>query len=561
MAYDLEPMKAPRAAGGLLKLLNTLMATPGVRTVLTRKLLGDAGILSMRKQECNEPLPAKHPVFDAAFQASQGPEIDFAQLTSSAKTNATDSFRFSSVGEYQRAYRDGATTPEEVAEKLIAFTRETEASSPALRVFIAQNETDIRNQARESSQRWKNGAPLSVFDGVPVPVKDELDQAGYPTTVGTKFLGEHNAAEDSNVVARLRQAGALLVGKTNMHEIGMGVTGLNPNHGSARNPYDTTRATGGSSSGSAAAVAAGFGPIAVGADGGGSIRIPASLCGVVGLKATYGRISEFGAAPLCWSVAHVGPIAASARDAALGYAIMAGRDVRDPNTLHQPAAHLSGFESESLKGVRLGVYKPWFEDASPEVVASCRALIDAYVERGAQVVEVEIPEIGLLRTVHLVTIVSEMASSHLTLFEKHASEYGLDTRLNLSLARQFRSFDYIQAQRLRVRLQRHFDEALAKCDVLMTPTTGCTAPTLAVDALETGESNLPLFYEIMRFAPAANLTGYPAISVPAGYDANGLPIGLQGMGRPWEEALLLQLAQVAEPLVPRRRPRVFRSLL
>lgn len=561
MAYDLEPMKAPRAAGGLLKLLNTLMATPGVRTLLTHKLLGDAGILSMRQQECNEPMPAQHPVFDAASKAPQGPECDFANLVSSAENRTSDAFRFLSVSDYERAYREKSTTPEEVAERLIAFTRETEAASPALRVFIAQNESDIRNQARESAERWRRGAPRSVFDGVPVPVKDELDQAGYPTTVGTKFLGKQNAAEDSTVVARLRNAGALLVGKTNMHEIGMGVTGLNPNHGSARNPYDTTRATGGSSSGSAAAVAAGFGPFAVGADGGGSIRIPASLCGLVGLKATYGRVSEFGAAPLCWSVAHVGPLAASARDAALGYALMAGPDPRDPNTLHQPAAHLNGFESESLKGVRIGVYKPWFEDAAPEVVASCRSLVDAYVSHGAQIVEVEIPEIGLMRTVHLVTIVSEMASSHLSLFEKHASEYGLDTRLNLALARQFRAFDYIQAQRLRVRLQRHFDEALTKCDVLVTPTTGCTAPTLAVDALETGESNLPLFYEIMRFAPAANLTGYPAISVPAGYDAAGLPIGLQAMGRPWEEHLLLQLAQVGEPFVKRTRPQVFCSLL
>jgi len=418
-----------------------------------------------------------------------------------------------------------------------------------------------RAQAAASAARWKSGQPLSVFDGVPVPVKDELDQAGYPTTVGTKFLGTQPATEDATVVARLRAAGALLVGKTNMHEIGMGVTGLNPNHGSARNPYDPTRATGGSSSGSAAAVAAGFGPMAVGADGGGSIRIPASLCGLVGLKATYGRVSEHGAAPLCWSVAHVGPIAATARDAALGYALMAGADPKDANTLGQPAVHLKDFESPSLAGVRLGVYRPWFEDARGEVVGACRTLLEGLVERGAQLVELEVPELGLLRTVHLVTIVSEMASSHLAYFERHASEYGLDTRLNLSLARQFQAFDYIHAQRLRVRLHRHFAQALSQCDVLMTPTTGCTAPVLALDALSTGESNLPLFYEIMRFAPAANLTGFPAVSMPAGYDGQGLPVGLQAMGRPWEEHLLLQMARVAEELVPRQRPAVYRSLV
>lgn len=560
MPYDLTPMKAPRAAGGLLKLLNALMDTPGARSLLTHKLLGDAGILAMRKQPCDEPLPVRHPVFEAIGAAPSGPGVDVAALAGAAAQKGT-SFRFTSVADLHRAYREGTATPEGVADQLIAWTRETEAMSPAMRIFIAQNEADVRAQAAASAARWKSGQPLSVFDGVPVPVKDELDQAGYPTTVGTKFLGTQPATEDATVVARLRAAGALLVGKTNMHEIGMGVTGLNPNHGSARNPYDPTRATGGSSSGSAAAVAAGFGPMAVGADGGGSIRIPASLCGLVGLKATYGRVSEHGAAPLCWSVAHVGPIAATARDAALGYALMAGADPKDANTLGQPAVHLKDFESPSLAGVRLGVYRPWFEDARGEVVGACRTLLEGLVERGAQLVELEVPELGLLRTVHLVTIVSEMASSHLAYFERHASEYGLDTRLNLSLARQFQAFDYIHAQRLRVRLHRHFAQALSQCDVLMTPTTGCTAPVLALDALSTGESNLPLFYEIMRFAPAANLTGFPAVSMPAGYDGQGLPVGLQAMGRPWEEHLLLQMARVAEELVPRQRPAVYRSLI
>lgn len=560
MPYDLEPMNAPRAASALLKLLNVLMATPGARSLLTHKLLGDAGILAMRKTPCDEPLPARHPVFDATATAPTGPSIDVEAL---ARTPSAprEPFRFTTVADLHRAYREGATTPEAIADRLIAWTRETEAMTPSMRVFIAQDEGDVRAQAAASAARWKQGKPLSILDGVPVPVKDELDQAGYRTTVGTKFLGTTRATEDATVVARLRAAGAVLVGKTNMHEIGMGVTGLNPNHGSARNPYDPTRATGGSSSGSAAAVAAGFGPLAVGADGGGSIRIPAALCGLVGLKATYGRVSEHGAAPLCWSVAHVGPLAGSAADAALGYALMAGADPRDTNTLSQPAPHLKDFDNPSLAGLRIGLYRPWFEDARSEVVDGCRKLVDGLVERGAQIVELEVPELGLLRTVHLVTIVSEMASSHIAHFERHAGDYGLDTRLNLALARQFQAFDYIHAQRLRVRLHRHFSDALSKCDVLVTPTTGSTAPTLSLDALTTGESNLPLFYEIMRFAPAANLTGFPAVSVPAGYDARGLPIGLQAMGRPWEEHRLLQLAQVAEGMVPRRRPLIYNPLV
>ena len=170
--------------------------------------------------------------------------------------------------------------------------------------MIAVNRDDVMKQAREATQRIKAGKPLSIFDGVPVAVKDELDMVPYPTTVGTSFLGKSPAKEDATVVARMRAAGALLVGKTNMHEIGINVTGLNPHHGTTRNPYNTDHFTGGSSSGSATAVAAGLVPVAIGADGGGSIRIPASFCGVFGLKPTFGRVSEHGAAPLCWSVAH-----------------------------------------------------------------------------------------------------------------------------------------------------------------------------------------------------------------------------------------------------------------
>lgn len=560
MPYDLEPMKAPRAAGFFLKVLNTLMETPGVRAVLTQKLLSDAGILAMRGVPSTDELPQIHPVFTAARNAPQGEPPDLAGLL--AQTSSTEGrFEFDTIADFERAYREGKTTPEAVAEKVLAWTRETETMSPPLRLFISQNEDDVRAQARASAERWRKGTPLSAFDGVPVPIKDELDQAGYPTTVGTRFLGTTKAERDATVVARLRAAGALLVGKTNMHEIGMGVTGLNPTHGAARNPYDPSRVTGGSSSGSAAAVVAGLGPVAIGADGGGSIRIPAALCGAVGLKPTYGRVSERGAAPLCWSVAHVGPIGGTALDVALTYALISGPDELDGNTLHQPPPHLSGFDSPSLEGLRIGIYAPWFEDAAPEVVRSCRALVDGFVERGATIVELEVPEIGLLRTVHLVTIAAEMASAHAQYFEAHASDYGQDTRLNLALARQFRAFDYIHAQRLRVRLQRHFEEALQKCDVLATPTTGRTAAPVALDALVTGEANLPLFYEIMRFAPAANLTGYPAVSIPAGYDADALPIGFQAMGRPWEEHRLLQLARVAETFVEKRRPRIYRSVL
>jgi len=392
-------------------------------------------------------------------------------------------------------------------------------------------------------------------------VKDELDVAGYPTTVGTRFLGRQPAPEDATVVGRLRAAGALIIGKTNMHEIGLGVTGVNPHHGACRNPYDPARAPGGSSSGPAAAVAYGLCPLGVGADGGGSIRIPASFCGVVGLKSTFGRLSEHGAAPLCWSLAHVGPIAATAADAALGYLLMAGPDPRDPNSLHQPTPTLAGLDRLDLQGLKLGIYPPWFEHADAPVVAACRRMLDELVQAGAELHEIDLPDLDIARTVHLITIVSEMATAHLRHYAEHRRAYGHDTRLNLVLARRLAATDYDHAQRLRARIWCHFARALEQVELIVSPATGCTAPPIPADVLRTGESNLPLTTKIMRFAQPANLTGLPAISVPVGYDPDGLPIGLQLMARPWQEALLLRVARFTETRCRRQPPRVSCELL
>jgi Asp-tRNA(Asn)/Glu-tRNA(Gln) amidotransferase A subunit family amidase len=276
----------------------------------------------------------------------------------------------------------------------------------------------------------------------------------------------------------------------------------------------------------------------------------------VGLKATFGRISEHGAAELCWSLAHVGPIAGTVRDTALAYALMAGPDAKDPGSRMQPVVELDGIGASDLNGVRLGIYRPWFEDAEPAVVKRCHEAVAALEAAGAELVEVTIPELEVMRVAHLVTIVTEMCTAHLQHLTTHRHDYGWDTRLNLALARRLQGFDYVHAQRHRARVYRHFAEVLAEVDAIVTPTSGCTAPLVPEDALATGESNLEVTGAVIRFAPAANLTGLPALSVPAGYDDAGLPVGLHLMGRPWEEAKLLRLAAVVEAATARKAPRV-----
>jgi Asp-tRNA(Asn)/Glu-tRNA(Gln) amidotransferase A subunit family amidase len=556
MSYDVKPVKAPRAAGWSLKALAAVVESRPGAALLGATLLEGAGVPDFRTALADDPpwpLASPRRVDDPA--PAGGPPADLSPLEALAAGPSGGSLPWPTAADYADAYRAGRTDPGKVAEALLDACAAANAAAPPLRAIVAQDAADVRAQARASTQRWREGRPLSALDGVPVAVKDELDQVPYPTTVGTGFLGDV-AREDAAVVARLRAAGALLIGKANMHEIGIGVTGVNPHHGAARNPYDPARATGGSSSGPAAAVASGLCPLALGADGGGSIRLPSALCGVVGLKPTFGRVSEVGAAPLCWSVAHVGPIGATVRDVALGYALIAGMDAGDPNTRPQPRPTVAGLEEGDLHGVRVGVYGPWFDHADPAVVSACRAALDVLTAAGAEVREIDLPELDLLRTVHLVTIVSEMASAHARYDPQHRREYGADTRLSLALARMLTARDYVHAQRLRTRLLRHFDTALEDVDVIASPTSACTAPLIPNDSLATGESNLEMTTRIMRFAQPGNLTGLPALTVPAGYDPDGLPIGFQLMGRAWDEALLLRLGRVVERGVPRQAPRV-----
>jgi Asp-tRNA(Asn)/Glu-tRNA(Gln) amidotransferase A subunit family amidase len=563
MEYDRTPVRAPRTAGTTLRALARVVESGAGGALLANTLLAGAGIPAMRKAPADDPpwpLASPRRVPDPAPQG--GSPVDLAPLGALAAANVAANPECGRVtaAELNAAYLEGRSDPERVARAVLDACAASDRTDPPLRAIIAQDADDVLRQARESADRWRAGRPLGPLDGVPIAVKDELDQVPYPTTVGTRFLTAP-ATRDATAVARLRAAGAVLIGKANMHEIGLDVTGVNPHHGSARNPHDPRHATGGSSSGPAAAVAAGLCPIAIGADGGGSIRIPSAFCGVVGLKGTFGRVSEEGAAPLCWSLAHVGPLGLTVHDVALAYATIAGPDPADPNSWQQPRPTLAGIDDGDLAGVRVGVYRPWFEDAEPDIVARADEALEALRRAGARVVEIEIPELSLLRAVHIVTIVSEMVAAHDRYYAAHRTDYAAGIRLNLALGRMLKATDYIHAQRIRTRLCGHFDRVLAQVDVIATPTTARTSPVIPADTLRTGESNVEQTVRIMRYAQAANLTGLPAISVPAGFDRDGMPVGFQLMGRHWDEALLLRMGRVVQDAMPAHLPAVrFRVL-
>jgi Asp-tRNA(Asn)/Glu-tRNA(Gln) amidotransferase A subunit family amidase len=550
VTYDLASVKLPKLGTSGLRTLTRLLENPFTGPMLVEKLKRDAGITRIRVDS-----PSEAPTLFPEHAADPEPIPPLVPATGAVAGTAPPGFHFPGVDDYTEAYRRGERTPEQVAERFLEQYVRSDQDAPAMRAFIAVNRADLMVQARASAERWKAGRPLGPFDGVPVAVKDEVDQAGYPTTVGTRFLGRSPATTDATVVARLRAAGALLVGKANMHEIGINVTGLNPHHGTTRNPYDDSFHTGGSSSGSATAVAAGLVPVAIGADGGGSIRIPAAFCSLVGIKPTFGRVSEFGAAPLCWSVAYLGPIAASVSDCERAFALVAGSDPGDPHSLGHPPVELDGAAPGSLQGVRLGIYRPWFAHATSEVVQRCDSLVRALVDRGATLHEVEIPELDAMRVAHIVTITGEMAAAMLPYYGAHRRDFSLDARVNLVIAGTSTAGEYVTAQRIRTRAMAAFARAFMGVDAIITPATGQVAPRIDPAAIPDGGSDLSMTTEVMRFAFASNFTGHPAISFPAGYSDGGLPIGMQAIGRPWGERMLFRIARAAEQVVERRAPR------
>lgn len=554
--YDLASVDAPRLTGLSLRLVVALLENRVSRWLIAPLLTRNVGVRELRAAEIEEAptLLPLHPCATDPAAPAEGPE----KVPLAARR--APGFRYRGVRDYQRAYGMGIVTPEQIAERVLAGIDAADGLPKPLRAFIACNRDDVLSQARDATRRHKEGRALGPLDGVPVAVKDEIDMVPYPTTAGTRFLGSSEAQRDSTVVARLRSAGALLIGKTNMHEIGILPNGLNPHYGPVRNPYNGAHEAGGSSSGSAAAVAAGLCPAAIGADGGGSIRIPAAYCGVVGLKPTFGRVSESGAVPLAWSVAHLGPIAATAEDAALLYDAISGPDPLDSNAQRQPPVQVGGYDG-NLRGVRIGIYRDWLSDAASDIVAACEQLLEQFVRLGAELVEVVIPDLRLIAVAHGLTIHTEMEANMNRHDRQHRRDFSLSTRLMLANVRTMRSSDYVQAQRIRTRAMDHFRSALTGADVIATPATPITAPEISQRAAADGEANIRQVVEAMRFVNPANLTGLPAISVPAGYDRRGLPVGLQLIGRPWDESTLFRLAYAADDIVARQKPSTYFDLL
>jgi len=510
--------------------------------------------------------PTLFPLPDPSPQTKNLSPVDFDTLLKERSDNSSqDSFKFVTISDLLKQYRSHSVTPMQVAERVIEIIKETEKQTPKLRAIVQHNKEEVLKMAAASTKRYAEGNPLSFLDGIPVAVKEEYDVVPYHTCCGTTFMGRTPAIEDAFIVKKLRDGGAIIIGISNMHELGIGTTGNNPNrlHGTTRNPYNVNHYPGGSSSGSAAAVAAGLCPVALGTDGGGSIRIPAAACGVVGIKVSCGRISASGVAALAHTPSAAGPLCNNVRDLALVYAFVAGKDKNDPKTLCQPEVTLEGFENiSSLEGVTLGIDWKYFKDCDPEVYQQCEKAVKYLEDLGASVVAIQIPEIQETMVAHVISISSEMATSMEEEYHKYHSEMNAESVSNLSIGRTSSARDYFQALKQRTRsmgfLKTIFEDGV---DCILTPALGMKVPEISEDSLEHGEGHLAKTVQLMRYMGLGNFTGIPGLTLPVGYDDQGLPIGLQIMSSWWNEHVMLRVAHATEGFVPKKKPQVYYNLL
>ena len=419
-----------------------------------------------------------------------------------------------------------------------------------LRAFITVMEESARAQARAADEELARGIDRGPLHGIPVAVKDLFLTRGVPTTAGSKLFADRVSDHDAAVVARLAQAGAVLVGKTNLHELAYGITSANPHYGAVRNPWDLDRIPGGSSGGSAAAVAAEMVFMALGTDTGGSIRIPASFCGTAGLKPTWGRVSRYGVMPLGFSLDHVGPLARSVRDVAVTMQVLAGFDPRDETSSRQPVPNYLPPQDPSLGGVRIGWPDNFYFDGVEEDVAGAlRRAAETAEALGARVVAVRVPDIAALNVVARIILYAE-ASAVMEPHMHRRGEFGADVRALLEQGRLVAAADYVNAQRLRRMLQQEFRALLKQVDCLLTPTTPTAAPRQGETSMDIRGQQEDVRLASTRLVRGVNPLGLPALSLPAGLDRQGLPVSMQLIGRPFEEALLMRVAAALEVALP-----------
>src|SRR3954469_9538653 len=444
-----------------------------------------------------------------------------------------------SLREAAEQVQERSVSPVELTAAVLA---RTEALEPQVHAYITPMFDEAAAAARQAEQEIMAGRYRGPLHGIPIALKDNYWTAGVRTTAGSKILADFVPPEDGTVVARLRAAGAVITGKCNMHELALGGTTVNPHYGTTHNPWGLDRIPGGSSGGSAAAVAAGFCYAATGTDTTGSIRAPAAYCALAGIKPTFGRVSIYGIVPLSWSMDHAGPLTRTIDDAALVLNAIAGYDPNDLTSANVPVADFTPARGGSLRGLRLGVPRAYFyEPLDPEVGAAVETALRVLQDLGADLEEVSFPSGAQALDIYPFIQRPEVASFLERYIRTQPDDYGADVRPSVQLGSVVLATDYLRAQRLRTAMRQELDTILTRVDAIVTPSTRAPASPIGRPFTEVGGQPASGTLINTGNTVAFNLTGSPALSVPCGFSSEGLPLGLQVVGRAWEEATLLEI--------------------
>ena len=427
---------------------------------------------------------------------------------------------------------------------------------PVLNSFITILHDQARAQAKVQEAALMRGEYLGPLQGIPVGIKDNIETGGIRTTVGSKALSANVPQEDAHVVIKMKQAGAIILGKENMEEFAAGSTSNNLHYGAVHNPWNLDHIPGGSSGGGGANVAAGVTFASLGSDLGGSVRGPANFCGVVGMKQTYGRVSQRGLMVTSFNGDHIGPMTRSVRDSALVLQAIAGYDPLDPSTVPVTVPDYTASLEKGLQGLKVGVPTDhYFDLVDPEVEAAVRKAIDTLVELGAELKEVSLPNMKYAGALRILGMADGLVA-HEPHIESSREDYG-PTVLYRALAGQFvLGRDYSKAMKVQRMIKEDYARVLQDVDFLATPSSPIAAWRIDADTVSLDGSDYPVRGPgagmTARCTSPSNATGLPAMSVPCGFTHAGLPIGLQLIGRPFEEALLFQAAHGYEAVSPSR---------
>ncbi len=442
---------------------------------------------------------------------------------------------FQTIGEVAAKLRSGETTSAALTELMLD---RIEKHNPTLNAFITVTPELARDAARQADAELAAGRDRGPLHGIPIAIKDLIDTAGIRTTYGSKLFEDHVPAKDATVVRRLREAGAVSLGKTGLHELAYGTTSINPFYGAIGNPWAPDHDPGGSSGGSASAVAAGLAYAAMGTDTGCSIRQPAHCCGIVGFKPSFGAVSKAGVFPLVWTMDHIGPLTRSVGDAAAVHAAIAGYDPEDPYTALAPPPGPADQQVEPLSGKRLGVVRRFFFDGYDDVIEVVEAALQTLTDRGATLIELDIPDIDEAYAAASTTFVEALAI-HQRDFAERPEGYSPYLLGRLEDLQGITAIDYARAQHFRRGYIERIERLMSVCDALVAPTATITAAPIAnrpEDYRHNAWKNTGIF----------DFTGQPSISVPCGFTAAGLPVGLMITGRRWADNDVLNLAAAIE---------------